>query len=241
MNSIKKGENSVKVFCFSYAGGNAAFFDKIKEELHCVADVIPIEYAGHGSRRKEPFYNNMKTLAEDMYNVLKYLTKEDYALFGYSMGSITAVEVLNIIIKRKEIALPKYMFLAAHEPKTKYELNNYIEDENDEYIKQRTISFGGIPEKLINNSSFWRVYLPIYRADYSIIGKYNFEKLDLTTEIPALIFYSEKDTHLEDMKKWKKYFIGVCEFSEYEGTHFFMNEHYKDIAEEMKKKMEVYV
>ena len=230
-------QNKTQLFCFTYAGGTASFFDNIEKCLDNV-DVIPLEYAGHGNRFKEPFYKDFNELADDLYNDLVNNYKGGmYALFGYSMGTISVVEVLKRIIDKHEMKLPDFIFLAAHEPYTKTVIRNFSESEMDDFVKERTISFGGVPEELINNKSFWRMYLPIYRADYSIIHKYNFEDLKLKSSIPAVVFYSENDTHFDKMKYWDKYFIKNCEYYEFEGTHFFMKEHYYDIANIIKEKI----
>ena len=103
-------------------------------------------------------------------------------------------------------------------------------------MKARTIQFGAVPEKLINNKSFWRMYLPIYRADYSIIGKYKFENLKLKSDIPATVFYSESDTPFADMKNWDRYFEKI-DFVKYSGSHFFIHEHFCAMAQEIKKRL----
>ncbi|MBP3474707.1 MAG: thioesterase [Lachnospiraceae bacterium] len=228
---MESGELMI-LFCFTYAGGTLNFFDQLDD---CLPQIkfVKLEYSGHGMRHKEPFYNDFNELAEDMYrNIRSYLHGcNSYALMGYSMGSITVIEVLKLIMKRNEILLPRHIFLAAHEPHSKTELVSFDENELDEYVKERTIKFGGIPEKLVNNKIFWRVYLPIYRADYLIIGKYRFEELSLETKIPATIFYSETDTPLKDMMQWQQYFTDNCCFYEFEGNHFFIQEHYRKMAE----------
>ena len=99
-----------------------------------------------------------------MYRLIKESlnSEEEYALIGYSMGSISLVEILNLIIDKNEIRLPKCVFLAAHEPVQKCELIGYDSTELDELVKERTIRFGAVPEKLIDNRSFWRVYLRLF-------------------------------------------------------------------------------
>ena len=42
-------------FCFPCAGGAATFFQGIEKDLPD-AELVKMEYAGHGMRRKEPFY-----------------------------------------------------------------------------------------------------------------------------------------------------------------------------------------
>ena len=194
--------------------------------------MVKLEYAGHGKRHKEAFYTDFEELADDLYDEIKRTVKpsEKYALMGYSMGSISLVEILKKILGLKEIMPPKHVFLAAHEPLNRKELKDIPENKRDEFIKARTIRFGGIPEKLLNNQSFWRMYLPIYRNDYMMIGKYDFDKLDLKTQIAATVFYSQSDTPVENMKLWKKYFIGKSEFIEFNGSHFFIQEHCQEIG-----------
>ncbi len=230
--------NKPQLFCFSFAGGNASFFDDLDNDLPEI-EVMKLEYSGHGTRHKEPLYNDFNDLADDMYNAIHclYSNNTEYALFGYSMGTISLVEVLRRIIELKELPLPRCVFLAAHEPKTKDFFVNYDSSEVNAWVKNRTIQFGAVPQILIDNESYWRMYLPLYKADYSIIGKYSFEDLVLKTKIPATVFYSETDTRFVDMELWSKIFVGTCNYHRFEGTHFFIKEHHKRIAEIIKEKM----
>lgn len=227
--------NHKRLICFTYAGGTKAFFDEIEKDLDGI-DLIKLEYAGRGERYKEEFYKSFTELADDLFSQIKDILICDYALFGYSMGTISLVEVLKRIIE-SNLKLPSHLFIAAHEPHTKVELCGFKPDEEDDWVKERTIQFGAVPEKLQNNRVFWRSYLPIYRADYSIIGAYDFNKLNLKTGIPADIFYSESDTPISEMKLWEKYF--PCEYHSYEGTHFFIREHHSDMARIIRNKMEI--
>lgn len=231
-------KNNFQLFCFTYAGGTASFFDTIENCLNNI-EVVKLEYSGHGKRFNEPMYKNFDELANDMFeNIKKCYKNEHYALFGYSMGTITLTEVLKRIIEKQTIPLPDYLFIAAHEPCTKEEIKGYSNEEINKLVKERTISFGGIPDKLINNKSFWRMYLPLYRADYSIIAKYRFEDLSLKSSIPTTIFYSETDTPYEKMKLWKKFFTGKCDYYRFEGKHFFIKEYCNDISIIIKRKIE---
>ena len=219
-----------QIFCFTYAGGNASFFDEIEKDLPDY-EMVKIEYPGHGIRHREHFVSSFSELIDDIYPVVKQAYKRGgYGLFGYSMGTIVLVEILKRIMSDGTMPLPDRVFLAAHEPHSKAELVGFTKCETDDWVKERTIKFGAVPETLMNNKVFWRTYLPLYRADYSIIGKYRFEELDVKTKIPATVFYSETDTPLIEMKKWKEHFVGEVDFHCYEGTHFFIRQHHKEIA-----------
>ncbi len=222
--------NHKQLFCLTYAGGTASFFDVIEEDLNKL-EIIKLEYSGHGERRKESLYSDFDELADDLYNIIKAkYAGYEYGLFGYSMGSISLTEVLKRIELRGEIPLPIHVFIAAHEPFTKEEPLNLTSKELDEWVKRRTLKFGGVPEELIENNAFWRVYLPLYKADYMIIAKYKFERLDYATNVPTTVFYSPTDTSLKDMEKWKKYYQGICEFFKFDGSHFFIQQHHEEIA-----------
>ena len=226
-----------QLFCFTYAGGTASFFNGIAKDLPAV-DLVALEYSGHGTRHDEALYDSFAELAEDMYQMLRLSYQGgSYSLFGYSMGTISLVEVLKRIVDQAEILLPDYVFLAAHEPRTKEELSGFSSGEMDDLVKERTIRFGGVPERLINNKIFWRTYLPLFRADYSIIGKYRFDELNMVSQIPAVVFYSESDTRKNEMEQWKRFFVGECEFFQYEGNHFFIQEHHEKIAEIIRDRM----
>ena len=230
----------MQLFCFTYAGGTATFFDTIENELDGI-EVVKLEYSGHGTRHREPLFYSFNDLSADIYIKLKEEYKGGtYALFGYSMGTITLVEVLKRILNDPEIGLPASVFLAAHEPHSKTELSDFSPDIlSDEWVKDRTIAFGAVPEQLVNNNSFWRLYLPLYRADYCMIGNYKFEKLELKTTVPATIFYSETDTPRKEMELWRNFFIGDCEFCCFEGKHFFIQQHYKEMTGIIQKRLNI--
>ncbi len=224
-----------QIFCFTYAGGTASFFDTIAADLPDVS-VIGLEYPGHGERRKEPFCTDFNELADVLFQSIRVsCTNSKYALFGYSMGTISLIEILKRI-ETDGMRLPDHVFLAAHEPLTRGELVNFTDDVLDDWIKERTIRFGAVPEKLIGNRSFWRVYLPLYRKDYSMIARYQFEPPAVRFVVPATVFYSENDTPYEKIKQWSLYFKH-CSYHQYDGNHFFIQKHHKEMADVIRRKM----
>lgn len=100
----------MQIFCFTFAGGTTAFFSQVEKCITPENKIEKLEYAGHGLRYKEAFYNDFLELAEDMYSQIKYKNVGEYALMGYSMGSIAATEVLRLIIDKKQMLCPKYIF-----------------------------------------------------------------------------------------------------------------------------------
>lgn len=232
--------SKMQLFCFTFAGGTAAFFDVLEERCAGRLAFVKLEYPGHGARRKEPLCDTFQQVARDLCRTIKErYTGDGYALLGYSMGSITLLEVLRTILTENLLPPPRAVFLAAHVPAVEVHLDQCSEAEVDEYVRQRTISFGGVPQALLNNRSFWRMYLPLYKADYRMISRYDFAALRFTTDVPAVVFYSEADTPRTRMEAWRTFFVGDCEFIEYEGSHFFINEHCTEMAQVILDKLGV--
>lgn len=229
----------MQLFCFTFAGGTASFFNQLERECGSQIQFLKYEYPGHGTRYKEELCTDFENLIKDFYKyMLKHYTGGNYAIMGYSMGCICTLEMIHAIMDKKfDLPLPDYVFLAAHPPNKVINLCHCDKESSDEYVKERTLKFGGIPESLINNHSFWRMYLPLYRADYYMIDTYDFGKIKIKSEIPVLIFYSEADTPFKEMEVWKKYFTKKCDFVEYAGSHFFIKQFYKEIASEILKRI----
>lgn len=208
-------------------------FQCIEPYLPQEIQMINLEYAGHGSRMREPFYSDMNAAVEDMYsNICKNLTESDeYMLFGYSMGSLIVSATLAEVIRRKELPLPKQIFLAAHVPDLSGHSLSEKDLENDDVVKKTIIRFGGVPEDIVQSAIFWKLYMPIYKSDYRLMCSFNFDSLKLRANIPTSIFYCEEDTALKDLRRWERYFTQDVRYYSFQGGHFFIKENAEKIAD----------
>lgn len=222
-----------KLFCFSIAGGSSELFHCIEPYLSREIRMIKLEYAGHGIRMREPFYTDVDALVEDMYSMIRDDLKDtdEYMLFGYSMGCIALSATLAEIISREELPIPRHVFLAAHIPGVSGKVLSDEELENDDAMKSVLIQFGGIPQDIASSAIFWKLYMPIYKADYRLMRSYSFDKLRLKTDISTDVFLCEDDTSYDEMQKWKKFYVGELAFHSFIGGHFFVKSHAERIAE----------
>ena len=224
-----------QLFCFPFAGGSASFFDVLRPDLP-EAEIISQDYPGHGSRRSEKLCTEISQVADDAFSFLRSrLSGEDYALLGYSMGTIIAVEVLRRICADNDIKPPVCVFLAAHKPVTDHGIS--MAEQSDDYVIERTVGFGAISQEIASGNVFRRLYLPLYRADYSMIGRYRFEDLDARFRLPLTVFYSPTDTPLEEVRGWTDFFTEECGFYQFSGDHLFLREHHEEIAGIIRSKL----
>lgn len=75
------------------------------------------------------------------------------------------------------------------------------------------------------------MYLPSFRNDYLILKRYDYSKMNRNNTMKSVILYCEQDTPYEIMSEWASFFISKPLFIQYSGGHFFLRDHYQEIAQ----------
>jgi len=227
----------MKLLCLPYAGGTAQVFKNLfQEHLDPSIEIIPIELPGRGRR----FSDSLKTEFNELFDdVIQYVLEEikdgsDYALFGYSMGSRVVFEIYNYIIKH-DLKVPKTIFFcAAKPPEFPYVDKNL--DRNSIIKEMREL--GGTQEEVLNNEQLMDIFVPIMRADLQVLISYKYELPDEKIHVPIVVMYGEKDYDiLSYVENWGEYTESTCEFITYNAGHFFINEYYKEVTNEINLKL----
>lgn len=225
----------IQLFGIPYAGGLASMFDDLKGLLREDIAFYPLEYAGRGTRSGEKPYASFKEMAEDM--AAQILSRRDpsaeYGIFGYSMGSVVAYEILanNLLDKA-----PKAFILASHEPPNlAWESKQYAALSDDLFF-DKLVEMGGFDEshrKLLGNKFFRRLYFEPLRIDYQLIGEYKMTKAVLLDTV-GLVLYSSADISERRMKDWSKFFKSV-RFVQLGSNHFFIKDCTQAVADEINR------
>ena len=226
----------LQLFCIPYAGGTSASYNTLTQFLaEEPIDVIVLEYAGHGTRVKEPGYDSFDAMASDIFHMIsKRRIKEiPYAILGYSMGSIVAYEILTKYIPSTD--LPAHIFLAAHfPPDAPGESYDYWRMDDQTFIETLE-SFGGIPEILAKNKRFLALYTKPLRHDYWLLGHYDYKEAVKKICGDVTFFYCEKDTPYIRVKDWSNLIEGLVTYYELGNNHFFINTHTEEMAAAINK------
>lgn len=227
----------MQLFTLPYAGGQSSFYKPLIESIDSV-EFVNFEYPGHGLRLNEKLCEDFNEIIRIFYNeFLEKYSGNDYSIIGYSMGSLVLVKLLKSIQDKKEVKNPKCVFICAHNPYTVIDFKNISEENIDEYVKENTINFNSVPDVLINNNTFWRVYLPIFKSDYKMISKFNIDNLRFKSDVSLNVFYGVEDEISRNIYDWNKYFLGNNEYFGFDGGHFFIKDHYNDVAKIISKKL----
>ncbi|MBN3526098.1 thioesterase II family protein [Paenibacillus apiarius] len=215
-----------KLFCLPYAGGSATIYTRWKRHLHDNIELHPIEPAGRGRRLSEPHYGSMDEMIEDLWTCLDmHLDESDFAFFGHSMGALVAYEMAHAV-KRRRAREPVHLFVSGtyppHARKT-----NMLHTLSDARLQQEIMRLGGTEEKVFEREDLLRLFLPGLRRDLQLVETHRFEdKQDLIhCDISVLNGKEDIATESFDLSEWSRYGSQACHVYDFEGGHFFINEH----------------
>lgn len=204
-----------------------------KKHLHPSIELYPIELAGRGRRFSECFYSSFEEAVEDIYCFIKEkLDDAEYALFGHSMGSMLEVELLHRL-KQSEHRVPLHAFFSGRYPPHIKKEEKVIYTLPDEEFKNEIFKLGGTSKELMESEELLELFIPILKADYRIIDGYSYNHDGEMFDCGITVFNGREDTEIEqgDLSQWRAYTEKTCRIYEFQGGHFFINDHSKSIIE----------
>ena len=215
-------EKQIKLFCIPYAGGKAEMFRELAGYLPDRISVIPLEYAGHGTRAKEAFYADFTEMTTDIASM---------------MGSLVAYEIVARKMLKKQ---PEHLFLASHEaPGMEWESKGYSEMDDVTFAKA-IVAFGGFDrfeERFLENRHFRRMIFDPIRQDYRLITSYHWEETE-GLSVPGTLFFAPDDVPVEKAKQWRLRFRAPLELIEIGKNHFFIKDEPEKLAGLIRERME---
>ncbi len=222
----------INLICLPYAGGSAAIYSKWSKLLNNYIRFHPFEMAGRAGRHKEPFYDSLQEAVEDVIALIqRECVDSDYAVWGHSMGSIMAYELICQLQKRK-LKQPVHVFFSGRYPPSviKEERNLHMLSEPE--FEEEAVKLGGLPKNLFRLKGLLKLALDTLRADYRILETYAPGTLEARFDFNISVLAGKEDelAEPEDMRKWMNYCGRQCKFYYFEGGHFYLHNHAEEIT-----------
>ncbi len=215
----------LRLFCFSYAGGNASTYREWHKSLPSDIEVCSVQLPGRGARFKEEAYTNLDSLLEELARQIKPFTDTPYVLFGHSMGAQLAFEVSRKF-RDLGVPLPSCLIVSGRRApqrakKQSKPLYSLPESEFREEIKR----LNGTPAEALNNPELMEIVSPILRADFQLIETWEYKPSE-PIDVPLLALGGIKDQQvsLDDLEDWKQVTRGPFCLELFSGDHFFINQ-----------------
>jgi len=218
-----------------FAGGTKYSYDFLKKYFDSTINIITLELPGHGCRIREPLLDNLKEIVTDLYINNIDIFRENYIIFGHSMGAVVAFLLTEKLIFAK-LRKPLHLILSSHgviDILSERRLKRYELDY--ESFKTLVKKFGGIPEEILNHEEAYSIFEKILRADFKALDTYSRKNhFKLNVPITAICGNNDICTY-EELNMWSKYTVKDFQSYLFEGEHFYIFSHAKEVADIIKR------
>lgn len=234
---VRKRERDIKhkIICFHHAGGGASSFYTWTKLLGDDIEVAIVQLPGREERIEDAFYNDINKAILDIASICKeYIGNSDYSIFGHSMGGILGYEVEKRLENKYGLEA-KTCFLSSCKIWKMTSLFDKKVDElsDDEFLKSIS-RYGGIDKEFFRMEEFKKIYTKILRSDFKLLEEYKCTD-PLNIKSPIVFMYGEEDKTLKDVeiRTWENISNKGCTFKKFQGNHFYLIEHRKEVCSEV--------
>lgn len=227
--SKKVQQPSMRLFCFSHAGGSATVYHNWHKSLPSDIEICAIQLPGRGHRISEPVIDNISQLVESICDNISAHLQVPFAFFGHSMGAMLAFEVSRNLRKR---GLPQpchLMVSACRAPQ--HELGRVaIHDlPQDEFLASLS-TLNGTPAEALDNKELMEMMEPILRADFKVVETRRYsEQTELS--MPISVFGGQQDERVSRayLQDWQQHTSAGFWLQLFPGDHFYYTQDNKDL------------
>ncbi|WP_445362240.1 thioesterase II family protein [Microbulbifer sp. ANSA003] len=231
INGIR--EDKPIIVMFAYAGAGASVFYSFSKALEGFS-VLIVQLPGRGQRMEEPLAEDLGLCAGIILNELLRHVPEHARLvfFGHSMGALMAYEVARQYQLRvvKPIQIER-LILSGRDIPTRKSIRVDAHTLPSPQFWQEVREMGGMSEEILAVPELLELVEPVLRADFKMNNGYAWPQSEpLPIPITVLTGTEDKLCNVDKLHDWQAFTCDDFELMEYDGGHFFINEHKKKIV-----------
>jgi medium-chain acyl-[acyl-carrier-protein] hydrolase len=217
------GPRALRLFCFPCAGGSAATCEGWAEFLPGV-EVCAIELPGRGALFRRPPLRRLAAMVDFAVEAIEPLANLPFALFGHSMGGVTALEVARELSRRDKRAACLIVSSCPppHLPSRRGFLLHTLPDGR---LVEELTKLEGVPDALLRKRDMLEAFLPTIRADLEARETWTSQTGDIGLPILAAAGVTDRLVWPADLAEWSKYTSRRFRVAQLDGGHFFIRSH----------------
>ena len=232
---------SVRLICFSHAGGSASNYHAWAKALAPHVEVWAIELPGRGSRFGEPLIDDLQRASDYIADALlkDHLFCAPYAFFGHSMGGLLAFEVAQKLGPAS--GLIHFFASGCQAPHIGTDQNPISGLTDSQFLETVIKRYEGIPQALLQEPELLKILLPIMRADIRMVETYAY-KTGFEFNCPITVMSGKDDLRAtpELLSGWEQHTRQRFEKIEFKGGHFFLQTQASDVLKQIRQKLSAY-
>jgi surfactin synthase thioesterase subunit len=228
----------VRILCFPYAGGTAAFTHNWSKMLPEYVELLGVQYPA--PEIIEPQLRTPQIIVDRIYREIHEQMDLPVLFFGYSLGATIAYETCHRL-SLEGLNAPSTLIVAAARAPHLLRKRTNISDLSDTEFIAKLRSYGGTPESVLTDKALMDHFLPYLRADFATGEQYQFsQSAPLLCPITAIGGSSDRMVDHAAIADWKLHTSTSFNLYQLEGGHFFLNERphsvisiVRDLAEQL--------
>jgi medium-chain acyl-[acyl-carrier-protein] hydrolase len=211
------------MFCFPYAGGNPDVFRGWQRRFPAEVDICLVHLPGRGKRIGERPFTRLKSLVEEIADVISTQSADPFVLYRHSMGALISFELARELRRRHSIG-PRQLFLSGSRAPTVPRRRDLTFDLPDNEFIAELRRLNGTPSELLNLPDARDLFLPLLRADFEAVDTYVYQAEEpLSCPITAYGGLDDEFVSLENLREWQKQTSEPCKQNMFPGDHFFIH------------------
>ncbi len=216
----------LRLFLFPYSGGGINIFRSWHSHLPDSIEVCRIKLPGRDQRHTEALFTHIEALVSAIVDAMPPLLDMPFALFGHSLGAQLAFEVAREL-RRRQLPSPEILLVSARKaPQLENNQDHIHQLPESEMLAELQRRYGGIPSAVMENKELRSIYVPILRADLTMVETYTYkEEAPFMFPISAYSGLDDKLVSLNMLKAWEQQSTQAFRFRLIAGGHFFINTH----------------
>ena len=213
----------LRMFCFSYAGGNASAYRDWYQKLPNDVELCSVQLPGRGARFKEKAFTNLNSLVDALVEAFTPFLDVPYVFFGHSMGAQVAFE-LSRRLRDMGLSQPQSLFVSGRRapnlPAKRRPIHGLPEDQFREEIRR----LNGTPAEAFENPELMELVSPILRADCQVIETCEYQPSEpLGIPIIALGGAQDQQVTIDELEHWSRLTCDKFEMRLFSGDHFYIH------------------
>lgn len=223
-------EAPVRLFCFPFAGGNAAAFLPWQSLLGPDVELWVAQLPGRGARLFETPLDEMDDLVAQLTGVVADHADRPFALFGHSLGALVAFEVARAL-RRDGLPAPRSLWVAGAEGPSTQSVKPWLHNLPDKDLIDALRDYGGTPDELLDDPEMMELLLPGLRADLALDERYTY-RAEAPLDLPLHLLLGDQDPHVEPAcaTGWSQESSQPVHRHIFAGDHFFLFPHQETIT-----------
>jgi len=221
-----------RLLCVPHAGGAPSAYRPWASLLPPDTELVVAQLPGRESRYGEPALEQVAPVVTALSEALQTLPPLPLVLFGHSMGALIAYELAQAL-RARHLPAPALLAVSGHgSPLNPDHYTRLLDVDTEDFVAEVSRRYGGIPAPILADPTLLQFFLPLLRADFSLVANYRAGPRP-ALDCPLLVLGGEADPHVGTpaLEEWRACTSNQCSVRLFPGGHFYLAEQASEVLE----------